>query len=350
MLYSAQILLVEDDSGDARFLQLLLKKAPHLKYEVEWVQRLADALERLGQGGIQLTLLDLGLPDSQGMDTFDTLHERFPDIPVVVLSGLEDEETAVMAVARGAQDYLPKKRLAGWILIRSIQYALERHKLMQELRQALARVRTLSGLLPICANCKNVRDDKGYWQRVEEYISERSEASFTHGLCPDCLKALHPEIAHRLETDHIGLEEFEHHPAPASSTTGADSPTKEDRTGILLVDDEAMVRDTLGEMLRILGYRVLSAEDGIEATMLFKNHKDAIHAVILDMNLPGTSGEQVMETFRSLKADTPIVMCSGLDETEVKSRFQNATNVYFLPKPFTIERLKETLEKMVEIQ
>lgn len=70
----------------------------------------------------------------------------------------------------------------------------EREKLILELQEALANVKTLSGLLPICASCKKIRDDEGYWHQVEEYISEHSEVVFTHGICPDCLKKLYPEF------------------------------------------------------------------------------------------------------------------------------------------------------------
>jgi len=63
-----------------------------------------------------------------------------------------------------------------------------------ELKQTIARVNTLSGLLPICANCKNIRDDKGYWNRLEAYIQDHSEAEFTHGICPECIEKLYPEI------------------------------------------------------------------------------------------------------------------------------------------------------------
>jgi hypothetical protein len=65
-----------------------------------------------------------------------------------------------------------------------------------ELEVALSDVKTLSGLLPICANCKNIRDDKGYWNRIESYISDHSEADFTHGICPECAKELYPEVVH----------------------------------------------------------------------------------------------------------------------------------------------------------
>ena len=70
----------------------------------------------------------------------------------------------------------------------------ERLQLIQELTEALARVKTLSGLLPICASCKKIRDDKGYWQQVDTYIRQRSEANFTHGICPDCAERLYPEF------------------------------------------------------------------------------------------------------------------------------------------------------------
>jgi PAS domain S-box-containing protein len=68
-----------------------------------------------------------------------------------------------------------------------------REKLIGELENALEKIKKLSGLLPICASCKNIRDDEGYWQRIEQYISEHSEANFTHGICPECIKKLYPK-------------------------------------------------------------------------------------------------------------------------------------------------------------
>ena len=70
----------------------------------------------------------------------------------------------------------------------------EREKLISELKEALAKVRTLSGLLPICSSCKKIRDDKGYWKQIESYLSDHSEAEFSHGICPECAKKLYPEF------------------------------------------------------------------------------------------------------------------------------------------------------------
>ena len=70
----------------------------------------------------------------------------------------------------------------------------ENEKIILELREALAEVKTLSGMLPICSGCKKIRDDKGYWNQIEAYISDRSAAQFSHGLCPECAKKLYPEL------------------------------------------------------------------------------------------------------------------------------------------------------------
>jgi PAS domain S-box-containing protein len=75
----------------------------------------------------------------------------------------------------------------------------ERERLIAELQKALSEVKKLSGLLPICASCKKIRDDKGYWNQIESYIRDRSEAEFSHGICPDCAKELYPELIYEKE-------------------------------------------------------------------------------------------------------------------------------------------------------
>ena len=75
------------------------------------------------------------------------------------------------------------------------RHEAEREELIAGLRDALAEIKTLSGLLPICAECKKIRDDKGYWQQIEEYIGEHSDARFSHSICPDCMAKLYPEVA-----------------------------------------------------------------------------------------------------------------------------------------------------------
>ena len=75
----------------------------------------------------------------------------------------------------------------------------ERERLIKELQDALADIKTLSGLVPICANCKKIRDDKGYWMQLEGYLQEHSHAKFSHGVCPDCMQKLYPDFLRKKE-------------------------------------------------------------------------------------------------------------------------------------------------------
>jgi len=77
---------------------------------------------------------------------------------------------------------------------------MERERLIHELQGTLSQVRKLSGMLPICASCKKIRDDKGYWTQIEAYIRDHSEAEFSHGICPECMKKLYPEYCAEDET------------------------------------------------------------------------------------------------------------------------------------------------------
>ncbi|MCD6117842.1 response regulator [bacterium] len=200
------ILLVEDNKGDARLIHEMFvdqegKGSILSRYHLEWEKSIHAATAALNKKAVDIILLDLTLPDSSGLDTFKSIREHAGQIPIIVMSGLNDEKIAVDAVREGAQDYLVKGTVNSSLLARSIWYAIERkslelekEKLINELEEALSKVKTLSGLIPICANCKKVRDDEGYWNQVEVYIQNHSEAEFTHSYCPDCLKKLYPEL------------------------------------------------------------------------------------------------------------------------------------------------------------
>lgn len=137
-------LVVEDDPTDALLLQEALKKVVGANFIITHVERLEHALLRLAATEFDVVLLDLGLPDSQGPDTVTELRRDQPDVPVVVLTGLEDEAVGTKAVQLGAQDYLVKGRCPAPLLGRSIRYAIERHQSAQALRDSEAR---LSGLI-----------------------------------------------------------------------------------------------------------------------------------------------------------------------------------------------------------
>src|SRR5574337_309879 len=102
------ILLIEDDPGDAQLVRTLLVRAPGPRCRLEVCDRLAQGIERLGRGGVDLVLLDFSLPDGLGLDSFRRLRQRHPEVPIIVLTSLDDDALALRAVAEGAQDYLVK--------------------------------------------------------------------------------------------------------------------------------------------------------------------------------------------------------------------------------------------------
>lgn len=128
-----RILLVEDSPIAARLISLLLKEGmPEGEYQLFQNSNLTDAIRTTAEKDIHLVLLDLGLPESQGLDTFKTFFTQFPYIPVIVLTGNEDKSLALKAVREGAQDYLVKGEVHSSLLARSIFYAVERGRLQHE--------------------------------------------------------------------------------------------------------------------------------------------------------------------------------------------------------------------------
>ncbi len=113
--------------------------------EMEWAGELSSALERLSRGGIDVVLLDLNLPDNEGISTFERAYAFAPDVPIVVLTEVDDEDVALRTVQGGAQDYLVKGRVTGEVVFRSVRYAVERHRLISALR-SLSLIDDLTGL------------------------------------------------------------------------------------------------------------------------------------------------------------------------------------------------------------
>ena len=132
---SITILLIEDNPGDARLLQEMLKETEGASFLLVHRDRLSAGLTYLNDNDVDLVLLDLGLPDSQGLDTYLHLHEKSGHLPIIVLTGLKDNSLAVTAVQRGAQDYLVKEHVKGEWLYRSIRYAIERKRSEEELHR-----------------------------------------------------------------------------------------------------------------------------------------------------------------------------------------------------------------------
>lgn len=133
MTEKLNILLVEDNPGDARLIDIFMKDAFGEDYVLSVSEDLTTGLQQIKEHAFDIIIADLSLPDSDGLDTFKKIHEHAPEIPTIVLTGLEDESVGINAMKFGAQDFLIKGKLKSKGLKRSIDYSIERHKLLKEL-------------------------------------------------------------------------------------------------------------------------------------------------------------------------------------------------------------------------
>jgi len=142
---SVRVLLVEDNPGDARLVEILLSEVGTTSFEITHAERLSEALEHLSRSEYDVILLDLSLPDSSGVETVDQMRAAVHHMPVVVLSGQDDEDTALRAIQGGAEDYLLKGHGDGGLIARSIRYSIER-KRSEERLAYMAQYDHLTGL------------------------------------------------------------------------------------------------------------------------------------------------------------------------------------------------------------
>lgn len=196
-----KVLLVEDNPADTDLIEEYLSEDQGDEYSIIETATLATALELLGQESIDVVLLDLSLPDSTGLDTVRTLLNEHPQVVLVVLTGLKDQEIALQAVRFGAQDYLEKDQLTPALLHRSIAYAIERKKatrekmvLFADLGRALEELQALQAILPLCGSCKRIRNDKGNWQSLEDFSRNNPSEEYRHLICPDCQEELYSDL------------------------------------------------------------------------------------------------------------------------------------------------------------
>jgi phosphoserine phosphatase RsbU/P len=196
-----RILIADDDPVSRR---LLVAAAAAPTHETVVVSDGAEACRRLeGEDPPSLAILDWVMPGLSGVDICRRVRVRSaPNPPYLILvTSRERSEDITAGFAAGADDYVVKPfdpaelraRVAAGLRIVGLQRSLTDR--LAALEEALARVRALQGLLPICAWCKRVRDDRNYWREVESYIADHSDARFSHSVCPECReKRVTPEL------------------------------------------------------------------------------------------------------------------------------------------------------------
>ena len=209
---SHAILIVDDAAENRLLLQAYLKAAGYR--DLRMAESAREAFTQLalddpapvneppGRSGMDLILLDIMMPEVDGIEACRRIKavERLADIPIIMVTALTETKYLQQAFAAGAMDYITKPIKKMELLPRvesalRLKHELDRRKAReQELEQALREVKVLRGFIPICASCKNIRNDQGYWQRIENYIQEHSEARFSHGICGACVKRLYPDL------------------------------------------------------------------------------------------------------------------------------------------------------------
>lgn len=207
------VLIVDDSPTDLLYLRKLIERPDR---HILTAQSGEQALNVLKGFECALVLLDIELEGLNGFQTADQIrgNERTRNLPIIFISATNREQEHVFrGYDAGAVDYLFKPVEAN--LLRSkvnvfCELAAQRFVIQEQLREIQAKnevlqhhleeIKTLRGLVPICARCKNVRDDSGFWQTIEAYVCEHSEAEFSHSVCPECASVLYPGIGSRATT------------------------------------------------------------------------------------------------------------------------------------------------------
>jgi phosphoserine phosphatase RsbU/P len=198
-----RVLVAEDQPVSRHVLVANLRDWGYDVTAVEDGPRAWTALQ--AEEGPHLAILDWLMPGMDGLEICRKIREIPQTRPIylILLTARRDQEDIIQGLQSGADDYITKPfdlkelraRVQVGIRVLELQAALRQR--VRELEEALSRVKTLQGLLPICSYCKKIRDDRNYWQQVEGYISDHSEAQFSHGICPECFATfVQPQLDH----------------------------------------------------------------------------------------------------------------------------------------------------------
>ena len=207
------ILIVDDSPDQQVLLRAILGKAGHTDLQsADSAQAAFLLLNMDGQAPpsqIDLVLMDVLMPNLDGVEACRQIKSRphLRDIPIIMVTAKSDLSNLQEAFAAGAIDFITKPVTSVELLARAASalalkkemdcrkaHEEELRRSNDELQKALREVKVLRGLIPICASCKKIRNDGGFWQQLEEYIGEHSEAEFSHGICQPCVKKLYPGV------------------------------------------------------------------------------------------------------------------------------------------------------------
>ncbi|WP_163337696.1 PleD family two-component system response regulator [Desulfopila sp. IMCC35008] len=208
-----KILIVDDIDKNIQILGSILGRNG---YAVSYATSGRKALEMTFEQKFTLILLDVMMPQMDGFEVCRELkkRKRTRDVPIIFLTAKTEQKDINFGLQLGAVDYLTKPvndieliaRVKTHTSLQRARKLIERRnrelkeknrelaQLLAENRKAHSEIKTLRGMIPICSKCKKIRDDKGFWNQIETYISEHSEAQFTHSICLNCARELYPDL------------------------------------------------------------------------------------------------------------------------------------------------------------
>ncbi len=316
-----RVLLAEADAGDAELVQIWLRRAQETQYDLWQVESLGDAEGCLAKQEFDLALVDLSLPDAPGPWAYHALHERCPDLPIIVFSSFADAEVAKKLLADGAFDHLVKGQMSGDTLIRAMRHAIAFGSVKQELAaarsqgQAASHLRadlvaelaqdfrtplhTVLGMADLLLETELTREQEGYvrsFSRASEGLLGRLDALLAEGQRPAAEEAEAPPVS---EAPSAVRREPIFHGHVASG----------DRLRVLVVDDSDVAREETLAILREAEHDADPAPDGLVAAEMFR--EGDYDAVLMDLDMPLADGFSTTRLLRAIEEELgrdPVVV------------------------------------------
>jgi sigma-B regulation protein RsbU (phosphoserine phosphatase) len=206
MNLEVSILYVEDEPLTRAVFARILERKVRKLFQAENGE---EGLELFKKHRPDIVISDVRMPILDGIEMSRKIKSMDNNVKIILTTAHSDASVLLNSIDAGIDKYILKpvdvdvlfsamESCAETIMLeRKIQEQnKEKDELISKLQDALDNIKKLSGLLPICASCKKIRDDKGYWNQIEQYIAEHSEAEFSHGICPDCVRKLYPQYKH----------------------------------------------------------------------------------------------------------------------------------------------------------
>lgn len=349
-----KILIVEDNPGDARLIKETLKDVNGTSFDLDHVDRLSHGLERLVKGGIDLILLDLSLPDSHGLETYERFRAAAEGLPIVVLTGLDNEEISMEAIALGAQDYLVKTHMDSHSLSRSIRYSIERQSLMEELKKS---------------NQKILEQQKSVIEEEQLKVLLQLSGATAHELNQPLTGLMGSIDLIRIDKDKpenmlIYIDDIEESAKRISSIVKKIQNIRYDSTkpyvgetsiididqkiNLLSVEDSDNDFKTLKNYLKTCDNIALKRAASIEESINLLKPGD-FDLILLDFRLPDGDAFNLLNKMESEAIEVPAVVITGQGDEIIASQTIQAGAFDYLPKDkMTAQSLSRTIMNTLE--